>query len=354
MPASHIFTIAQNFNLQGTVLSAQAFGDGLINSTYLVTTDQEKYILQKINGQVFKDIPALARNKVKVTEHIRRRHGGKSLEFVPTPQGVYYFKDADGGYWQLSKFIENAITFSEVSSTDLAYEAGRAIARFQSYLTDLDPKEIADTIPHFHNTSKRIIDLQESIDRDAFHRKQEVEDLIHIAKQYECFIQDIDRDIQSGIIPTRLVHNDTKISNILFDQDHKAICMIDLDTCMQGSVLHDFGDALRSGTNTGTEDSPANVSMSLELFEGYTKGYLSIAKTFLEEVELHHLAYAGILITYEQFIRFLADYLNGDSYYEIQHQKHNLERAQSQAKLLQSMMSEADAMQAIIKKYSKQ
>ncbi len=353
MPVSYISTIAQNFNLQGTVLRAKVFGDGLINSTYLVTTDQEQYILQKINGQVFKDIPALARNKVKITEHIRGQHEGKSLEFIPTPQGVYYFKDADGAYWQLSKFIENAITFSEVVSVDLAYEAGKAIARFQSYLTDLNPQGIADTIPHFHNTSKRIADLQQSIIQDVAHRKQEVEDLIRIAKQYERLAQDLDHDIQSGIIPTRLVHNDTKISNILFDQDHKAICMIDLDTCMRGSVLHDFGDALRSGTNTGTEDSPANVSMSLELFEGYAKGYLSIAKTFLEDVELNHLAYAGILITYEQFIRFLADYLNGDTYYKIQHPKHNLERAQSQAKLLQSMMAQTDAMQAIIKKYSK-
>ncbi len=352
MPVSHIFTIAQNFNLKGTVLGAQAFGDGLINSTYLVTTNQQKYILQKINGQVFKDIPALVCNKIKITEHIRRQHHAKSLEFVPMPQGVYYFKDTDGGYWQCSKFIENVLTFSEVSSVDLAYEAGKAIACFQSYLTDLDPQDIADTIPHFHHTGKRITDLQESINKNTFHRKQEVADLIHIAKQYEPLVQDLDRNIQSGIIPTRLVHNDTKISNILFCQDYKAICMIDLDTCMRGSVLHDFGDALRSGTNTGTEDSPVNVSMSLELFEGYAKGYLSIAKTFLEEVELNHLAYAGILITYEQFIRFLADYLNGDTYYKIQHPKHNLERAQSQAKLLQSMMAQTDAMQAIIKKYA--
>ncbi|PID88837.1 MAG: hypothetical protein CSB02_00685, partial [Bacteroidia bacterium] len=331
--------IARQFKIEGDVLKAQPFGDGLINSTYLVTTNRQKYILQKINRQVFKDIPALARNKVKITEHIRCQHQANSLEFMPTFQGVYYFKDADGEYWQCSKFIEDTFTFSKVSSPHLAYEAGKVIARFQSYLTDLDAQEIVDTIPHFHNTSKRITDLQKSIHQDTFHRKQEVTDLIRIAKQYERLVQDIDRSIQSGIIPTRLVHNDTKISNILFDQNHKAMCMIDLDTCMRGSVLHDFGDALRSGTNTGTEDSPVNVFMSLELFEGYAKGYLSIATTFLEEIELNHLAYAGVLITYEQFIRFLVDYLNGDTYYKIQHPKHNLERAQSQAKLLQSMMA---------------
>ncbi len=347
---TNIADIAQHFKIDGRILKSQVFGNGLINNTYLVETNQQKYILQKINGEVFKDIPSLTANKVTITEHIRYKHNNRSLEFIPTHERTYYFKDKENAYWNLSKFIKNAVTFSTVSSVSLALEAGKAIAQFQYNLTDLDVTQIVDTIPDFHNTGKRINDLMESIEKDAFHRKNEVKSLIDIAYQHKSFIQDIDDKIKTNIIPKRIVHNDTKISNILFDKHQKAICMIDLDTCMQGSVLHDFGDALRSGTNTGTEDSPQNVSMSIELFEGYAKGYLSIAQKFLKESELKNLPYAGILITYEQFIRFLTDYLNGDTYYKIQHPTHNLERSKSQAKLLESMIEQIHEMETIIKK----
>ncbi len=344
--------IADNFKIKGDFTSGKTFGGGLINNTYLVETDEEKYVLQKINGDVFKDIPALTRNKVIITEHIQNKLNAKTLEFVPTHKGLYYFEDENGGYWNMSKFIENTLTFSRVSSPQLAFEAGKAIANFQHYLIDLDSDGIADTIPDFHNTSKRIKDFEDSVKKDTFGRKNKVEDLIVVAQKYKDLIIDIDKKIKDNIIPKRIVHNDTKISNILFDQDDKAICMIDLDTCMQGSILHDFGDALRSGTNTGTEDSPENVSMSLELFEGYAKGYLSIAKSFLCKAEAENLAYAGILITYEQFIRFLSDYLNGDSYYKIKHPTHNLERSKSQAKLLESMIDKIDNMKKIVETFA--
>ncbi len=348
MENSDIKDIAEQFETKGSVRFVKNFGNGLINKTYLVDTDLQQYVLQNINSDVFADIPSLTRNKVKISEHIRKKHHGNSLEFIPTHQKKYYFKDSKGAYWNMSKLIPNACTFSQVNSVPLAYEAGRAIAQFQSYLVDFDLEEIVDTIPDFHNTTKRINSLKESILSDSFKRVGELSDLIRIAEKYQDFILEMDDKINRNIIPKRIVHNDTKISNILFDAEHKAICMIDLDTCMVGSVLHDFGDALRSGTNTGSEDSPENVAMNFDLFKGYTDGYLSKAKSFLSDLELEYLPFSGVLITYEQFIRFLTDYLNGDVYYKIQHPKHNLQRAKSQAKLLQSMIEQLEAMKRLV------
>ncbi len=344
--------IVDKFKIEGNFKSCCSFGDGLINNTYLIETNKTKYVLQKINGDVFEDIPTLTANKVIIAKHIQNKLNARTLEFVPTRGGLYYFEDENGEYWNMSKFIENTLTFSRVSSPQLAFEAGKAIANFQHYLIDLDSDGIADTIPDFHNASKRIEDFEYSIKQDAFDRKRNVGDLIIFAKKHKDLIIDIDEKIKNNIIPKRIVHNDTKISNILFDKNSRAICMIDFDTCMRGSILHDFGDALRSGTNTGTEDNPENVSMSLALFEGYAEGYLSIAKRFLCKLELENLAYSGILITYEQFIRFLSDYLNGDSYYKIKHPTHNLERSKSQAKLLKSMLSQMQETKEIIRKYS--
>ena len=347
----NIKNIANQFKTVGEFSSFTSLGEGLINDTYLLETTTGKYVLQKINHHIFKNIPALTRNKVLITQHIASKKNSQTIQFLPTHKALYYYQNSEG-YWNLSKYIENSVTILKVSNPKIAFEGGRAIAEFQSYLTDFDQNNIVDPIPDFHNTSKRIRELNEICRRNTNNRKLEVEDLIELANRYQKFIVAIDKQIKNNSIPKRITHNDTKISNVLFDANEKAICMIDLDTCMKGSVLHDFGDALRSGTNTGNEDNPENVAMDIELFQAYAEGYLSIAKTFLCKTELENLVYAGPLITYEQFVRFLSDYLDGDKYYKIHHPKHNLERAESQAKLFLSMMDQINEMKLTIKKLS--
>ncbi len=352
-------TIAQQFKLEGNILSINTLGEGFINDTFIVRTSGEApdYILQRKNKAIFPDVPAMMENIRKVTAHIRSRveaAGGditrEVMTIVPTHEGAYYFVDEDGEYWAVSVFISDTIAYNKADSPELARKGGEGIGKFQAQLADFT-EPLAETIKGFHNIRHRFVQWDEAVARDAAGRVSELNEEISWIESRREEMMAFWSKVESGEIPTRVTHNDTKINNILFDQNGEVLCAIDLDTVMNSTSLNDFGDAIRSYTNTGDEDDRdlSRVTMSLEMFRAYAEGYLSHRAEQLNEAELAHLAFSAKYITYEQVLRFLMDYIDGDTYYKTKYPEHNLVRTHAQYKLLQSMEEQYDAMCDIIK-----
>lgn len=360
--------IFSHFDTGTAFLSAEPLGSGHINDTFLIRVVGERpvgYVLQRINHFVFRDVPRLTENKVRITQHLQdqlKKEGvvqleGRVMQFLPTREGPYYYRDAQSNYWNLSLYIPDSVVYETVSSPSIAFEGGRAIGAFQRRLAGLSPESLHETIPHFHDVGLRLDKFRKVLEEDPCHRvadvPAEIADILERESEMRAFMGLVD----SGAIPLRVAHNDTKISNVLFSRLGQALCMIDLDTAMPGTVLSDFGDAIRSGANTGREDDPdlGKVGMDLSIFTAFAEGYLSEALAFLTPTELDHLAFGARLITYEQFLRFLADYLEGDVYYQkIQHEKHNLQRARAQLRLLQSMEKQYAEMCGVVSRLREQ
>ena len=295
-----------------------------------------------------------------VTTHIREKLEAKGendidrkvLTFLPTKDGKPYYFDGDS-YWRVCLFIPNSKSYEEVTP-ELSYEAGKAFGDFQSMLSDLPEGSLGETIPNFHNMEFRLQQFHDAVKANAAGRLEEVKDLIEeVEKRAEAMcIQE--RLYREGKLQKRTNHCDTKVNNMMFDADtDKVLCVIDLDTVMPGFVLSDIGDFIRTGANTGAEDDENldNVNVNMDIFKAYTRGYMETAKAFLSPLEISLLPYGGRLLTYMQTVRFLTDYINGDTYYKIHSPKHNLIRTKAQFKLLQSLEEHAEEMDGFMKEW---
>ncbi len=352
-------TLVNNFAVEGKIEKVAPLGDGFINDTFIVRTssDSPDYILQRKNNYIFPDVPGMMDNIDKVCCHIRKKviaAGGDPLRevmtVVPTKDGKLYFKDETGSYWAVTVFIRDTIAYNRADTPELARKGGIGIGKFQALLADFSGP-LVETIKGFHNISVRFDQWDASIAADTVGRVAELSEEICWIESRRKKMEDYRRMVDEGLIPIRVTHNDTKINNILFDHKGDVLCVIDLDTVMPAPVHNDFGDAIRTYTNTGDEDDKCldRVGISLPMFEAYTDGYLSQQASVLTEIELEYLAFSAIYITYEQVLRFLMDYIDGDKYYKIKNPLHNLERSRAQYKLLQSMEENYDRMCEIVK-----
>ena len=359
MTQEKLQAIAAQFELVGDIESIKPLGEGFINDTFVVTTEGEKpnYILQRKNHIVFPDVPGMMDNIKAVTEHIKAKVADpmrETLTVVPAKDGKLYVQDGEN-YWAVCLFIPETSSYDRADSPELAYQGGVGIGRFQALLADFD-KPLNETIKGFHNIRWRFQQWDATIAADPAGRVKEVQEEIAWVESRREEMLAFWSKVESGEIPTHVTHNDTKISNILFDKPTgKVLCAIDLDTVMSSTSLNDFGDAIRSYTNTGAEDDKCleNVEMSIEMFRAYAEGYLSEQRATMTQSELEWLAFSGRYITFEQVLRFLMDYIDGDKYYKTAYADHNLVRTRAQYKLLQSMERQYDEMCAIVKELSK-
>lgn len=346
--------IASKFAIQGDILAVTPLGEGFINDTYVVTTagDSPNYILQRKNHNVFPDVPGMMENIAAVTAHIKSKVADPlrhTLTVVPALDGRLYVEQ-DGNFWAVCLFIEGSKSYDRADSLKLAYQGGVGIGRFQRLLADFTAP-LNETIKGFHNIRHRFNQWDETLALDRVGRVAELSEEIEWIESRREDMLAFWSLVESGEIPTRVTHNDTKISNILFDAaSEEVLCAIDLDTVMSSTSLNDFGDAIRSYTNTGAEDDTDldRVSMNIDYFRAYAEGYLSERKSTMTASELEWLAFSGLYITFEQVLRFLMDYIDGDRYYKIAYPTHNLVRTHAQYKLLQSMEQQYPAMQKII------
>lgn len=353
-----LLKIGKNFTFEGTVKEIRPLGEGLINDTFFVETEgtSPNYILQRKNKNIFKDIPAMMENIHKVTTHLKKKIVAQdgdpmreALTVTPTVDGKLYFKDEEDQYWAACYCIDNTITYEYADSPALAAQGGKGIGKFQAMLSDMK-EPLADILPGFHNMRFRFKQWDEVLQKDPVGRKAQVQEEISWIESRRDEMLALWAKAESGEIPTRVTHNDTKISNILFDKQGNVLCVIDLDTVLSSIVLNDYGDAIRSYTNAGKEDDENldNVYIKMDIFEGYTTGYLSETISFLTPAEIENLAFSAKYITFEQVLRFLMDYIDGDNYYKVKNEKHNLVRTHAQYKLLQSMEENYDKMCATV------
>lgn len=359
--------ILEKFDFKGELISCELFGSGHINSTFLATYDDDnnfrRYVVQKVNSNVFKNIDGLMENIFSVTSYLRERikeYGGdenrETLHFIKTKDGHNYYKDANGDCYRAYIFVADSVSYDSVDSPELFAQSGVAFGKFQKLLSEFPADTLFETIPDFHNTAKRYEnEFLTAVEKNASGRAENCADEIQFVKNRKKYCSVL-VDLQGeGKIPVRVTHNDTKLNNVMFDEHStKAICVIDLDTVMPGLALYDFGDSIRFGANTAEEDEPdlSKVSLNLEYFEAYSKGFLSEAGDSLNQVEKDNLAFACILMTFECGMRFLTDYLNGDVYFKTAYPEHNLVRAKNQFALVADMEKHLDDMKDIIKKLS--
>lgn len=355
-----LLKIADQFQLEGTVKEVVPLGEGFINDTFVIKTEEgsPQYILQRKNKRVFSPIPAMMENIQKVCDHIKakvEKAGGdpmrEAMTVIPANDGKLYFLDEQDEYWAVCLFIEDTIAYEAAETPELAYSGGKGVGKFQSLVSDLK-EPLTDILPGFHNIRIRYEQWDKVLNEDPKGRKAQVAEEIGWIESRREEMMNFWKLVENGTIPTRVSHNDTKINNILFDKNGEVLCAIDLDTVLNSTVLNDFGDAIRYYTNTGKEDDTNldNVSMNMEIFEAFAKGYLEGAGSFLTEKEIEYLPFSAKYITYEQVLRFLMDYIDGDNYYKTKSEDHNLVRTRAQYKLLTSIEEQYDAMKEVIKK----
>jgi Ser/Thr protein kinase RdoA (MazF antagonist) len=353
--------IFEYFAAKGTFLSGELCGSGHIHDTFKIETvekDKDDYILQRLNNKVFKNIPELQNNIERVTVHLRNKlkeiPGSnikrECLNLINAKDEKSWITDKDGNYWRMFIYIPNHRSYDLVDSSDKAYQGGKAIGRFQAMLSDMPGGPLFETIPKFHDIESRLNSLNTIIAANPVGRvrtvTKEIDQILSRSSEMKIILK-LGRE---GRIPLRITHNDTKFNNILLDENDKALCVIDLDTVMPGYVHYDFGDAIRTATNTATEDESdlSKVRMNINLFKAYSEGYLSEASKTLNDVEIEYLAFAPRLITYTMAVRFLTDFIDGDNYYKIHHELHNLQRTKAQIKLFLSMEEQYEEMRRII------
>lgn len=337
--------IVLKFNVENEINEVKPLGEGLINDTFKVYVNDcetPKYVLQRINNAIFQDVDLLQDNIEKVTNHIRKKLIEKNetdidrkvLNFIKTKDDKRFYFDGEK-YWRLMVFISDSYTYQAVTP-EYSYTAGLAFGEFQSMLSDIE-ETLGETIPSFHNIELRLSQLREAVENDVAGRVKEVKYYIdEIEKRAEVMCRG-EQLYREGKLPKRICHCDTKVNNMLFDKDGNVLCVIDLDTVMPSFIFSDFGDFLRSAANTGAEDDKDlnNIDFNMEIFEAFTKGYIEGTKSFLLPIEKENLPYAAKLFPYMQTVRFLADYINGDTYYKIQYPEHNLVRTKAQWRLFE-------------------
>lgn len=357
--SSSTLTIAQSFIIQGTPLEVTSFGSGHINDTYKVLTDagNNGYLLQRINHHVFKNVDELMQNISLVTAHLHKKRLEANIEDedtvltpIPSKNGSFYVQDALGNYWRMYNLIANARSYDLVENQEQAMEGGRAFGRFQFLLSDLDPKQIKEVIPDFCHIGSRLDAFYVALAEDKAGRKASIKDEIQFIQGREKKMYTILEMAERGELPLRITHNDTKFNNVLLDENDRSKCVIDLDTVMPGYVAYDYGDAIRTIINRSSEDEVdlTKVTLNIPLFEAYTRGYFEEAQAFITAAEVESLLHGAFLFPYMQGVRFLTDYLNGDTYYKIQHPEHNLQRTRAQLKLVSEMELHASELKSII------
>ncbi len=360
MENQEVLSFAAGFAIAGRPCGAEEITTGNINSTWRITTDAEsggtRYILQRINSYVFRDPEGVMRNISRVTAHIADAYAARGIEssrrvlrLVPALDGRAYI-EAGGSVWRMYYSIEDAYTIDQSNDAGQFMEAGRAFGEFARMLDDFPARELAETIPDFHNTVKRYDAFLEAVKNDKAGRAASVAEEIAFFRERRDALGSIVQALESGLVPCRVTHNDTKINNVMMDRETgKAICVIDLDTVMPGSCLFDYGDAIRSGASTAAEDEPDldKVKLDLELFRAFTDGYLSEMRDILTAKELELLPMSVSVLTCELAMRFLTDYLDGDLYFKIRTPDHNLIRARNQMALALDIERKFDAMREI-------
>ncbi|MBR5888725.1 MAG: aminoglycoside phosphotransferase family protein [Akkermansia sp.] len=367
--AERIARIGDQFAVNGDFLYGEELRNGHINTTYRACYrsedgQEDRYILQRINEYVFKDPAQVMRNVEKVTRHItwkllrrRRDAAGQTLNLFPARGGRNYIVlPEEGGMWRCYNNIEGTHTYDVVENTRQAYQAGFAFGSFQDLICDMNPEDIRESIPDFHNTPKRYADLLKSVEADVMGRAANCQAELELLKSWENRYSRIVDMMATGEIPTRITHNDTKINNVMLDEEtDDAVCVIDLDTVMPGSVLYDFGDMVRTATCMAQEDEEdlSKVKMEMPFFESLAEGYLDAAHGFLTQKEVEFMPFAGWLITTEIGIRFLTDYLDGDLYFRTSKPEHNLIRARNQFKLAQSIDTQTISMGKYVRRLMK-
>lgn len=348
-----------HFPTEGKPVECCKIKSGHINRTYLITTDRGvKYILQWINRSVFPNIDALMNNVSAISHYLESLHSEKTamISYIDTIDGNTYYDDGEGGCWRSYRFVDNSICLQRADCTEDFAESARAFGKFQYALRDFPADSLVETIENFHNTPDRYRQLREAVAKDALHRVDEVRAEVDFALAREeraCVLHDMR---ERGELPVRATHNDTKINNVLLDADtRKALCVIDLDTVMPGLSDYDFGDAIRFGASTGAEDEVDldRVNLSLEMYKAFTEGYLEACPS-LTEREIDMLPQGAYTMTIECGIRFLTDYLNGDVYFAIDRERHNLDRCRTQFKLVRDMERHWDEMVEIVERARRQ
>lgn len=361
--------IAPRFAIEGRLIEAVPYGSGHINDTVRLTCElenggQKRYILQRMNDDIFKNPVELMENVMNVTSFLRKKimeKGGdperETLNVIRTTDGENFLKDEDGDFWRMYIFIENATSFDMVRTPEDFYNSAVSFGNFQLLLQDYPAATLHETIPNFHNTVSRFADFKKAVQEDVCGRAKEVQDEIRFVLEREADTHVICDALAKGEIPLRVTHNDTKLNNIMIDhKTGKGICVIDLDTVMPGLAVHDFGDSIRFGASTAAEDEKdlSKVSCSMELFELYAKGYIEGCGGKLTDKEIELLPMGAKTMTFECGMRFLTDYLRGDTYFKVHREGHNLDRCRTQFKLVEDMEQKWYTMNEIVKKLSSQ
>ncbi len=348
MERTQIEAVVARFDTAGRPARIAPVGNGWINDTFRVETEgaaTPDYILQRINHRVFRDVERLQNNIERVTSHIRRKLAERGeeeldrrvLRLIPTREGKLFHFDGES-YWRMTIFIDRSVTH-ETITPELAESTGRAFGDFQAMLSDIGEGALGETIPNFHNIEFRLEQFRDALESDAHGRTGEMralsDELLARAGRM-CRVERLHRE---GKLPKRVTHCDTKVNNLLFDEQGRPLCVIDLDTTMPGYVLSDFGDFIRTGANTGAEDDADldRVDVNMDIFRSFSKGYIDSAASFLTPCERENLSFGAQLLTYMQAVRFLTDYLDGDTYYKILHPTHNRQRSWAQFRLLQRL-----------------
>ena len=347
--------ICKHFSVSGNPVTCESFGHGHINSTYKVVTDEGcAYVLQHINKYVFTNPPQLMENASRVTNFIREK-GFTALCFIQEIGGTYCFQDDEGEYWRCYEFVEGFSMDAAETAEDF-YQSALAFGQFQDQLSDFPADTLYETIPNFHNTPERLRQLKDTIAADTAGRLASAKPEVEFFLANEALASRLQQMLENGELPLRVTHNDTKLNNVLLDNDtHKPLCVLDLDTVMPGLSAYDFGDSIRFGGNTAAEDEPDASKMKLDAakFRAFTKGFLEAAPS-LTDTEVSVLPLGAFTITLEIGSRFLADYLNGDKYFRTAYPEHNLVRARTQIALCADMLLHWDEMNAIVAQVAKE
>ena len=353
---------ANQFEIEGDIEDVERFGSGHINDTYCVTTNVEggkRYLLQRINSLIFQNVAGLMANTKLVLDHLKSKLillgqesnvEKKTLTLIPTKDGDWFFQDEENSFWRMFILIENTKSYDIVETPAQAFSGGQAFGDFQKKLSDLDATGLIEILPNFHNIDFRMTNLRAAISENAAGRVSEVNDVLAYIFDREDTMRTILRMGNAGKLPIRITHNDTKFNNVLLDLQDNVQCVIDLDTVMPGYVAYDFGDAIRTIINSTAEDEEdlSKVVLNIPLYEAYSQGYLREAREFLTEDELDSLLHGVFLLPYMQAVRFLTDYLNGDTYYKIHYPTHNLVRTNAQLKLVQELELHKQQLAAIL------
>ncbi len=326
------------FFAESEIKSVNEFGNGHIQSTFKVDTRSSSFILQKINTVVFSKAEVLINNHLKLQQIVGINSQFVVPHLLKANTKEYFFRDEDGGFWRAMEFVPNTHSLERVENPDQAYEAGKAYGWFAKVLQKANISDFEEAIPNFHSLSLRLKQFDEAMKNNAAGRRESVKKDIGFFLQRKEELLKVERLIVEGKIPKRIVHNDTKINNVLFE-NAKAVAVIDLDTMAPGSILFDYGDALRTIANTSDEDEEdlKKVKFSLDNFNGFTEGYLSQTASFLTKSEKQNLHLAPVLMTYIIGLRFLTDFLNGDVYFKTKKENHNLIRARVQEELIKEI-----------------